>query len=244
MGCPHVGHPDWPLQQFSATGEVPHGARQRPWGLLTEDDEAIPRGRSGIRREWPKPRSESPGNSNDHQDLARAMGGCPTSGRQPSRSSAQRRPELELRRHNPTSAARPWLTNAQRRPEPELRRHRPRASPAGRSAASLNEGRSLNSGDTPNRGKLGSARGDVVAIRSSNRPKVGSHHRSTGHFTPNRAVSRRYGPWREDHRRFATSLTEPTVSPERVPGAGPDATSRLRSRRESGRRARSRGRGR
>ena len=62
---------------------------------------------------------------------------------------AQRRPESELRRHarySPSACQRP---TAQRRPESELRRH-PDRSPdrAWGCRGSLNEGRSLNSGDT------------------------------------------------------------------------------------------------
>ena len=64
--------------------------------------------------------------------------------------SAQRRPESELRRHGRGASAGnafPW--NAQRRPESELRRHACCRGPARSLPGTLNEGRSLNSGDTP-----------------------------------------------------------------------------------------------
>ena len=62
-------------------------------------------------------------------------------------SDAQRRPESELRRHMARAIRLPGRPRAQRRPESELRRHlknRPRST----RSSTLNEGRSLNSGDT------------------------------------------------------------------------------------------------
>ena len=62
---------------------------------------------------------------------------------------AQRRPESELRRHSQrgfTATAR--VGSAQRRPESELRRHHRTPGDSRRASPSLNEGRSLNSGDT------------------------------------------------------------------------------------------------
>ena len=67
----------------------------------------------------------------------------------PTRCAAQRRPESELRRHpasNPPDAIAECV--AQRRPESELRRHAPARAWRTRDGGSLNEGRSLNSGDT------------------------------------------------------------------------------------------------
>ena len=65
------------------------------------------------------------------------------------RAGAQRRPEYKLRRHWPRHAARrrPGPA-AQRRPEYKLRRHRRTWRSTAPRRSSLNEGRSINSGDT------------------------------------------------------------------------------------------------
>ncbi len=61
---------------------------------------------------------------------------------------AQRRPEPEPRRHRSATTVTISETAAQRRPEPEPRRHRKRCARSAFRRASLNEGRSLNPGDT------------------------------------------------------------------------------------------------
>ena len=64
------------------------------------------------------------------------------------RPDAQRRPERQPRRHSLAVSPASSSTDAQRRPERQPRRHSSRAAPrSGRS--SLNEGRSVNPGDTP-----------------------------------------------------------------------------------------------
>ena len=63
--------------------------------------------------------------------------------------AAQRRPESEPRRHRAATPLPSWRPpNAQRRPESEPRRHRCTATPTSGRRSSLNEGRSLNPGDT------------------------------------------------------------------------------------------------
>ena len=63
--------------------------------------------------------------------------------------AAQRRPESEPRRHWPMTMGASWRAgSAQRRPESEPRRHHPTCSRRSTGWTSLNEGRSLNPGDT------------------------------------------------------------------------------------------------
>ena len=64
---------------------------------------------------------------------------------------AQRRPESELRRHETVGNIVGAVFRAQRRPESELRRHGRASRRPRRPGSSLNEGRSLNSGDTRRR---------------------------------------------------------------------------------------------
>ena len=67
-------------------------------------------------------------------------------------ADAQRRPESEPRRHAAMSACSAESTSsAQRRPESEPRRHRPASTSTPAPPAALNEGRSLNPGDTRRR---------------------------------------------------------------------------------------------
>ena len=166
--------------------------------------------------------------------------------------TAQRRPESELRRHaqDVRTSFEAKLT-AQRRPESELRRHTISPNKPIAAARTLNEGRSLNSGDTPNRNDLGPFR--AIASESSGQITASAVELPIGGAVSQEA--RRFiGPFTRifastgcalwNHRRFANSITGPTACPEHESGTGPSVASPLRFPRVNGTRARNPARGR
>ena len=87
---------------------------------------------------------------------------------------AQRRPESELRRHADRGLTFFPGNAAQRRPESELRRHPVVTVRLPVRVTALNEGRSLNSGDT--RGVLGSFAGQPYRAQRRPESELRRHH--------------------------------------------------------------------
>ena len=145
-------------------------------------------------------RSLNPGDTGSRAWCARAGPGTLNEGRslnpgdtdrkstpRPRSRRAQRRPEPKPRRHTPLARLEASLSAAQRRPEPKPRRHTAGTQSFDLILSALNEGRSLNPGDTGRRDRgaqrssaLNEGRslnpGDTLGLQAPHRVR---HRRST-----------------------------------------------------------------
>ena len=132
-------------------------------------------------------------------------------------STAQRRPGPQPRRHMPSKATRRSISTAQRRPGPQPRRHLPFWRVFQSPLLPLNEGRGLNPGDTAGVGE----RADLV-VRST---KAGASTPATPYWVPidrivDNDAQRRPGPQPRRHPAVAVTPTYPK-SAQRRPGPQP-----------------------